>query len=410
MVSAHVQDPQRGNGVELKLEPLPAQSVWLIESALDAQAKLRAPTSPGVAAAPEPIEHHTTGPTIGGPSGGEDVIAAERELVSALDAEAESLKKLNPFLVLGVGYETTDEAVRMAFGELTKRYHPDRFARYQSPRLREVAAEIFILIRDAYRKLGDAAGRTQALAALGRGNPTIARTSTPVRGVVTTVKRAETRPIGSVAAPARAPTPPPLPGNMGDPHTTPTAHGVDAHAKPTAQAVTAKLPPEAIPQPHLDRKSGPVRAVQDFKSGPIRVPVKRAPTPPPVDSRADLERAATELTTPPPSGTGEPGGDVSAIDALLDAGRLDDALNQCRVMARKHPNERVFRAGIELCEGLRALAARDRLEAAQRFEAALEIDPSNERAARELAEMRRQATSERKGLLSRLMGKKEPPT
>ena len=52
--------------------------------------------------------------------------------------------------------------------------------------------------------------------------------------------------------------------------------------------------------------------------------------------------------------------------------------------------------------------ARDRLEAAQRFEAALEIDPSNERAARELAEMRRQATNERKGLLSRLMGKKEP--
>ena len=57
--------------------------------------------------------------------------------------------------------------------------------------------------------------------------------------------------------------------------------------------------------------------------------------------------------------------------------------------------------------GLRAMAQRDRLEAAQRFEAALEIDPSNERAARELADMRRQATNERKGLLTRLMGKKE---
>ena len=77
-------------------------------------------------------------------------------------------------------------------------------------------------------------------------------------------------------------------------------------------------------------------------------------------------------------------------------------------MARKQPNDRSFRAGIELCEGLRSLAARDRLEAAQRFETALEIDPSNERAARELADMRRQATNERKGLLSRLMGKKEP--
>ncbi len=66
-----------------------------------------------------------------------------------------------------------------------------------------------------------------------------------------------------------------------------------------------------------------------------------------------------------------------------------------------------MRAGLELCEGFRALAARDRLEAAQKFEAVLEIDPSNERAARQLAEMRRQATNERKGLLSRLMGKKE---
>ena len=77
----------------------------------------------------------------------------------ALEAEAESLRKLNPFLVLGVGYETTDADVRAAFGELTKRYHPDRFARYQSTQLRQIAAEIFILIRDAYRKLADEQSR-----------------------------------------------------------------------------------------------------------------------------------------------------------------------------------------------------------------------------------------------------------
>ena len=79
------------------------------------------------------------------------------------------------------------------------------------------------------------------------------------------------------------------------------------------------------------------------------------------------------------------------------------------MLAKRQPQDRTYRAGIELCEGLQALAQRDRLEAAQRFEAALELDPSNERAARELADMRRQATNERKGLLSRLMGKKEPP-
>ena len=76
-------------------------------------------------------------------------------------------------------------------------------------------------------------------------------------------------------------------------------------------------------------------------------------------------------------------------------------------MPARTPGDRQARAGIELSEGLRALAQRDRLEAAQRFESVLEIDPTNERAARELADMRRLATNERKGLLSRLMGKKE---
>jgi hypothetical protein len=99
--------------------------------------------------------------------------------------------------------------------------------------------------------------------------------------------------------------------------------------------------------------------------------------------------------------------DTSALDAMLERGEFDQAVAGYKLLAKKHPNDRSFRAGMELCEGLRALSLRDRLEAAQRFESALEIDPANERAARELAEMRRQATNERKGLLSRLMGKKE---
>ena len=95
------------------------------------------------------------------------------------------------------------------------------------------------------------------------------------------------------------------------------------------------------------------------------------------------------------------------IEQLLDAEAYDEALATFKTLAKRAPGDRQIRAGIELCEGFRALAARDRLEAAQKFESVLEIDPSNERAARQLAEMRRQATNERKGLLSRLMGKKE---
>src|SRR3954471_17503348 len=44
-IAKHVTDPQRGVGVELVLEPLPTKTVWLIESALAAETKVRAETS-----------------------------------------------------------------------------------------------------------------------------------------------------------------------------------------------------------------------------------------------------------------------------------------------------------------------------------------------------------------------------
>jgi hypothetical protein len=94
-------------------------------------------------------------------------------------------------------------------------------------------------------------------------------------------------------------------------------------------------------------------------------------------------------------------------DALVQAGKYTEALALYGISARRNPGDTLARAGVELCEGLKALAERDRLEAAQRFETVLELDPTNERAARELAEMRRQATADRKGLLARLLGKKE---
>jgi tetratricopeptide (TPR) repeat protein len=147
---------------------------------------------------------------------------------------------------------------------------------------------------------------------------------------------------------------------------------------------------------------------------PVAIPTPPAATPAPPAPPAPPPGHHTErkpVLVNAPAGAAGPGAgdtlDGGAIEALLDAGRHDEALAAFKVMTKKNPADRSARAGIELCEGLRAMAGRDRLEAAQRFEAVLEIDPANERAARELADMRRQATNERKGLLSRLMGKKE---
>ncbi len=459
-VDQHVTDPTRGAGVELKLAPIAPASIYMIESALASESKRRQTPAAGVQIVAPSSSPAAPVASIGD---GEEVGAAEQELVKALIAEADSLRKLNPFLVLGVGYEASDSDVRAAFGELTKRYHPDLFARYDSTQLRQTAAEIFILIRDAYRRLGDEAGRAQALAALGR-------------------------PVAPRAVPLRAPTPPPVPVGPPRPPVPRAATGQPLPRPPEAR-LPDREPPPPLPRAHTDHSptSRPGDPLTSRPEKPQEIsltpgdaltarpgdgvterapsgPIPTTPTPPPPPARSTgiprvtgaepgrsqpnptvplppgqtfpstpnpappATKAASSSSMKPASGTEPPpplqtdrkpinaspppviteNSDNTALEDMLDAGKLTEALAAYKVMSKKFPTDRTFRAGIELCEGLRALAARDRMEAAQRFEAALEIDPSNERAARELADMRRQATNERKGLLTRLMGKKEP--
>ena len=455
-VDQHVTDPQRGAGVELKLAAIAPASIYLIESALASEQKRRNTPAMGVPAVGGAVKN-ATGP-VASISDGEEVGAAEQELVKALLAEAESLRKLNPFLVLGVGYEASDTDVRAAFGELTKRYHPDLFARYESTQLRQTAAEIFILIRDAYRRLGDETGRAQALASLGRP------------------------PAAPRAVPNRAPTPPPVP--VGPPRPPPVPRA--ATSQPLPKPPEARLPEKAEPPPppkgftdhqptsrpgegmtvrpnepitarYEEQTTAPPGDAITARPAPAAPPAATPPPSPPPQRPASMaiprvvdqnkDRSQPTPTVPLPPGQSFPSGkvtssssmkpasgteppppslqtdrkpintnppamndssDANPLEDLLDAGKFDEAIAAYKMMSKKHPQDRSYRAGIELCEGLRSLSQRDRLEAAQRFEAALEIDPSNERAARELADMRRQATNERKGLLTRLMGKKEP--
>src|SRR5436190_20215550 len=49
VVASQVQDPQRGSGVELTLSPMPASSVWLIETALASENRRLATPYRGVA-------------------------------------------------------------------------------------------------------------------------------------------------------------------------------------------------------------------------------------------------------------------------------------------------------------------------------------------------------------------------
>src|SRR6185312_3386885 len=78
-ISDHVTDPQRGTGVQLKLEPLPTKTVWLIESALAAENKVRAATQPGQARVDG--EPGTPGESQAQMTEGENIAEAEADLI-----------------------------------------------------------------------------------------------------------------------------------------------------------------------------------------------------------------------------------------------------------------------------------------------------------------------------------------
>ena len=298
----------RGPGIDISLEPIAQSVMWLLESALTS-----AGLGPAHGTAPEAAEL----PALPSLEEGDEWITAESDLVQALWQELTTMSKMNPFQLLGLPTTSNDSDIRTAFGALSKRYHPDRFARYESFEIRELANEVFMLLRDAYRDVADAASRKKLLQKL---NP---------------------QPI----------------------HSTPSTN----RPKP----ITEK--PRVEPKVHNSPTARPGDTV-------------RAVAPAPKGGNGVDDRLASAL-------------------AILDSGDFGKALRLLQVEARKDGPCTEAKAAVEVAEGKIALESGDRMEAAQRFETALDIDPSNERAAQEIAEMRRQATSQRRGLLTKLMKK-----
>jgi tetratricopeptide (TPR) repeat protein len=299
----------RGPGIDIALEPIPQSVMWLLESALSA-----AGLAPEVSSEATAVPNAAEIPAIPSLEEGDEWMTAESDLVQALWQELTTMSKMNPFQLLGLPYDTSDNDIRSAFGAMSKKYHPDRFARYESFEIRELANEVFMILRDAYRDIADAASRNKYLSKLDSA------------ATVSESKKSAGK------------------GKDSGVHDSPTA-------RPNANATIAAAAPKT--------------------------------------------RAVTE----------DPDDKMAAGVALLDQGDFRKALRIFSVEARKDGPCVEAKAAVEVTEGKMALEAGDRMEAAERFETALDIDPSNERAAQEIAEMRRQATSQRRGLLTKLMKK-----
>ena len=427
----------RGPGVDIELDAIPQSAMWLIESALAAAKKKQ---TSAVRMMPSGSTSQATRQSrvpsqsgSGRPSGeatledGEKLVDAERQLVAALRTEFESLRKLNAFQLLGVGYDADDQQVRTEFARLTKKYHPDRFARYQSAEARELASEIFILTRDAYRRVGTARARQQTLRAL-KQQPQTGRASAGSRNTTSNPRQPGAPPSAprSGASAPRATSPgrgtmtrtsgpaTPTPARGATPQTR-TRNSPQRPTDPAPSARKTRRPDSSDRPPPTSRpsaESGATRgqtppAVAQPKPGTAQ-PTRRASK---LSDRDLFGSASNPIPAPPTpldlNGSRPGASGLDRADALVQAGRHAEALQIYKQSAQRTPGDLRSRAGVELCEGFRALEDQDRLEAAQRFEMVLELDPENEQAARQLADMRRQATQDRKGLLARLLGKKE---
>jgi hypothetical protein len=460
------------------------------------------------------------------------------ELVARLEQERESLRKLNAFQILGVGYETTDEAVHEAFASLSQRYHPERFAGDENEAAREIATEIFALIRAAHRLLESSTARERLRKELNRATrgddaagsrpaakekaapaspqeeiPTkpvlVAEDGTRVSDDVAGVPAApqeeiptkpamvsaegsveqastrgatppptpKTRPPAPPPIPSRGAAPPPVPksrpsapppipsatraaeeldddiiggddvipldddiaielGEDVEPAAAPVASTIatetsaptslasladelgeddqgQAAGQPAEETATASelgAAFEAVTaQPVEETAAPPAVDETDFSDAGGDTPAAGQPAAAPPTAAQEVLLTADEPTEPAPDVPADHS-DLGLADAprfaeaieLLVAGRYNEAGTAYRMVRRRDPDDVGARVGAELCEGLKALANRDKLEAAQRFEAVLELDPENRRAASELAEMRRQAAQQRKANLSRL--------
>lgn len=78
---------------------------------------------------------------------------AATRIIASLHAELFDLQGRDDLGVLGLDPTADEEAVRLAYLELSKRYHPHRFARYRSAEASRLASEIYVCVQAAYGRL-----------------------------------------------------------------------------------------------------------------------------------------------------------------------------------------------------------------------------------------------------------------
>jgi len=339
--------------VKSRLESLVAEARHQ-KSASGPRPRPETPPMPQVLPPPEPVDapvdEVVEAPVI---AAADAVAPRHRPVFLELEGELKRMREAAANEVLGVKWDASVEEIRNAYFTLTRRLHPDVFARHRSADISLIASELFIHINRAYDRMRDAAVASGSAIAPG---PALL----PHRGWL-----AEFDDIGAQARPSPPPPPPPL-------------------------ARRAAAPPPVPP---------------GGKAG-------HTPTPVPLTPEGLFGDEATPRPAPPVSmaKAGDPTGEDEKIEAealvaearrLIGASEHGQARDILVSVLRREPRNRTARSLYHLCSAEILLAAGKNVEATTQLEVAAAHDSTCEEVRAALARVR-QDPAKKGGLFRRL--------
>jgi hypothetical protein len=311
--------------------------------------------------------------------------ADRRRVVSGLQTQFEAIRSADPFRVLGLDHHAGVEDIRHAYVRLTKVYHPNRFA-LEDPHTRDLANEVYLVIRRAYDLLLDDAGRQrwrERVAPSPTGANPRPHTTPAVSGALPPVTAVSS---GLGVGTIRPGGPPPV-------QTTPMALPDLTPPPNPGQTRTGKAPtnpPPAAPAP----RSPPRVSTQPTSSRTPTIPG----SPGSVDVQGVLDQARTRAQR------------FEDALQLMHQGRYKEAREALFIIAAEDPQSKRYRTQLHLAWAFEHKLEGKRDDYKRELERALDLDPECHEAKAALAKLEESSggganAGKKKGLFGKLFGK-----